>query len=126
MSRDSFAGADHADPRKVSQVGDSGPSLCSAGLVREIIRDLRKKAAYAKNASERAKCREVKWMDLGKSQGLASAADYLQERFNRKPNTSMSGPEPICASSKDANPKGSLHAPVVLGMGSKTILPEGH
>lgn len=39
------------------------------------------------------------------------------------PNTSMSDPEPICASPKDANPKGSLDATVVLGMGSKNQPP---
>ena len=42
------------------------------------------------------------------------------------PNTSMSDPEQSTDASKVANPKDSLDAPVVLGMGSKTILPEGH
>jgi hypothetical protein len=42
------------------------------------------------------------------------------------PNALVSDPEPVCTASKDANPKGSLEQPVVLGMGSKTILPEGH
>lgn len=40
-------------------------------------------------------------------------------------NTLVSDPEPATSTSKVANPKDSLHQPVVLGMGSKTILPEG-
>lgn len=53
-------------------------------------------------------------------------AELAQGDLFLSPNALVSDPEPAASTSKVANPKDSLHQPVVLGMGSKTILPEGH
>ena len=55
----------------------------------------------------------------------AVKARWEKARLN-KANALVSDPEPAASTAKVANPKDSLHQPVVLGMGSKTILPEGH
>jgi len=73
---------------------------------------------------ERALIALEEMVSVAESQGwdnaeIHNARDILS-------NTSMSDPEPLTPTSKVANPKDSLDAPVVLGMGSKTILPEGH